>query len=45
LIAVFTVNDLRLTEMQISRELSWEETAQDVLREVHELEALRCCAA
>jgi len=30
LVAVMTVNDLRLTEVQISRELSWERTAQDL---------------
>jgi hypothetical protein len=30
LIVVMTVNDLRLTEVQISRELSWERTAQDI---------------
>lgn len=29
LIVVMTVNDLRLSEVQISRELSWERTAQD----------------
>ena len=34
LIAVMTVNDLRLTEVQISRELSWERTAQDLVWEV-----------
>ena len=34
LIAVMTVNDLRLTEVQISRELSWERTAQDLAWEV-----------
>ena len=45
LIAAFTVNDLRLAEMQISRELSWEETAQDVLREIPDLEELRKCVA
>src|ERR1035437_7716706 len=34
LIAVMTVNDLRLTEVQISHELSWERTAQDLVWEV-----------
>jgi hypothetical protein len=34
IIAVLTLNDLRLTNMQISRGLSWERTAQDVIREV-----------
>ncbi len=33
LIVVMTVSDLRLTEVQISRELSWERTAQDLLWE------------
>jgi hypothetical protein len=32
LMVLLTANDLRLTEMQISRELSWEQTAQDVMR-------------
>jgi len=45
LIAVFTVNDLRLNQMKISRELSWEETAQDVQREIEKLAELRRCAA
>ncbi len=31
LIVVATVDDLRLSEVQISRELSWERTAQDSL--------------
>jgi hypothetical protein len=34
LIVVMTVNDLRLTEVQISRELSWERTAQDLAWEL-----------
>jgi hypothetical protein len=47
LIVVMTVNDLRLTEVQISRELSWERTAQDVAWElVHKprVNALSRCA-
>ncbi len=47
LIVVTTVNDLRLTEVQISRELSWERTAQDVFWElVHNpcVNALSHCA-
>jgi RyR domain len=31
---VMAVNDLRLTEVQISRELSWERTAQDLAEEL-----------
>ncbi|MGO9274893.1 MAG: RyR domain-containing protein [Terriglobia bacterium] len=34
LIVVMTINDLRLTEVQISRELSWERTAQDLAWEI-----------
>ncbi len=34
LVVVVTVNDLRLTEVQISRELSWERTAQDLAEEL-----------
>jgi hypothetical protein len=34
LIVVIPVNDLRLTEAQISRELSWERTAQDLAWEL-----------
>jgi len=34
LIVVMTVNDLRLTEVQISHPLSWERTAQDLVWEV-----------
>ena len=34
LIVVMTVNDLRLTEVQISHQLSWERTAQDLVWEV-----------
>ncbi len=47
LIVVMTVNDLRLTEVQISRELSWERTAQDLAWElVHNprVNALSRCA-
>lgn len=47
LIVVMTVNDLRLTEVQISRELSWERTAQDLAWElVHNprVKALSECA-
>jgi hypothetical protein len=34
LIVVMTANDLRLTEVQITRELSWERTAQDLAWEL-----------
>ena len=34
LIVVMTVNDLRRTEVQVSRELSWERTAQDLFWEL-----------
>lgn len=34
LIVILTVNDLRLTEVQISRRLSWEKTAQDLMWEL-----------
>ncbi len=34
LVVVATVDDLRLSEVQISRELSWERTAQDVFWEL-----------
>jgi hypothetical protein len=34
LIAVIPVNDLRLTEVQVSRDLSWERTALDLFREL-----------
>lgn len=47
LIVVTTINDLRLTEVQISRELSWERTAQDVYWElIHNpcVNALSHCA-
>src|ERR1035438_4332765 len=47
LIAVMTVNDLRLTEVQISHELSWERTAQDLVWEViynRDLRSLVRCA-
>jgi hypothetical protein len=47
LIVIMTVNDLRLSEVQISRELSWERTAQDVAWELTHnprINALsRCC--
>jgi hypothetical protein len=47
LIVVMTVNDLRLTEVQISRELSWERTAQDLAWELlhnPHISALSDCA-
>ncbi len=47
LIIVTTINDLRLSEVQISRELSWERTAQDLFWElVHNpcVNALMHCA-
>lgn len=47
LIVVMTVNDLRLTEVQISRQISWERTAQDLAWElVHnpEVNSLSRCA-
>jgi hypothetical protein len=47
LIVVMTVNDLRLTEVQISREISWERTAQDLAWElIHNpsVNALSRCA-
>jgi hypothetical protein len=47
LVVVITVNDLRRTEVQISRELSWERTAQDLFWElVHNprINALSHCA-
>jgi hypothetical protein len=47
LIVITTANDLRLTEVQISRELSWERTAQDVFWElIHNpcVNALSHCA-
>ena len=47
LVVVATVDDLRLSEVQISRELSWERTAQDVFWElVHNpcVNALSHCA-
>ncbi len=46
-IAVMTVNDLRLTNVQICRELSWERTAQDLMWEMlnnENLDGLRKCA-
>jgi hypothetical protein len=47
LIAVMTVDELRLTEVQISQGLSWERTAQDLLWEViytPRLRSLTSCA-
>ncbi len=47
LIAVMTANDLRLTEVQISHELSWERTAQDLVWEIiysRNLRSLLGCA-
>lgn len=47
LIVVMTVNDLRRTEVQVSRELSWERTSQDLAWElVHNprVNALSDCA-
>ena len=47
LMVVMTVNDLRLTEVQISHELSWERTAQDLVWEViynRDLRGLVRCA-
>ena len=47
LIVIMTVDDLRRTEVQISRELSWERTAQDLFWEiVHNprINALSRCA-
>ncbi len=46
-IVVMTVNDLRRTEVQISRELSWERTAQDLFWELThnpQVNALSRCA-
>jgi hypothetical protein len=45
LIVLLTANDLRLTELQISRELSWEQTAQDVMRVIKDSRDLSQCAA
>lgn len=48
LIVVMSVDDLRFTEVQISRELSWERTAQDVVWELShnpQVNALSRCAA
>lgn len=47
LIVVIAVNDLRLTNVQVSRELSWERTAQDLAWELvynPKLNALSHCA-
>jgi len=46
-IAVVRIDDLRLTEAQISRELSWERTAQDLMWELtfnREVRSLARCA-
>jgi len=42
--AVVTLNDLRLGDMQISRGLSWERTAQDVVREIVKRNRFEGCA-
>jgi len=34
LVVVMTINDLRLSEVQVSRELSWERTSEDLAREL-----------
>jgi hypothetical protein len=47
LVLVTTVDDLRLAGVHISRELSWERTAQDVVRELFDnqrMEGLARCA-
>ena len=44
LIVLMAVNDLRQTEVQISRELSWERTAQDLLWELAYNPALKSLA-
>ncbi len=47
LIVVMTVNDLRLTKVQISHPLSWERTAQDLVWELSynsDLRSLKTCA-
>jgi hypothetical protein len=47
LIVVMAINDLRLTNVQVSRELSWERTAQDLAWELvynPKLNALSHCA-
>ena len=47
LVAVVRANDLRITEAQVSRELSWEQSAQDLLRELTynpEIKRLSRCA-
>lgn len=45
LIVVVTANDLRLREINISRSLSWERTATDLLREVtNRISGLSSCA-
>lgn len=47
LIVLMNANDLRLTKAQVSRELSWELTAQDLVRELvhnHPINAIsHCC--
>lgn len=47
LIVVMTANDVRRSDVQISRALSWEQTAQDVLRELvynPRINSLAACA-
>lgn len=47
LVVVMSVNDLRRSEVQISRELSWEAATQDLIRELSEnpqINALSRCA-
>ena len=46
-VVVVGINDLRLSDVQVSRELSWERTAEDLLRELlhnPSLSALAGCA-
>lgn len=43
-IAVIRIDDLRLGGMHVTRELSWERTAQDLLSELCDNEQLRRCA-
>ncbi len=48
LVVIMTANDLRLTEVQVSRELSWEQVAQDVAWELFynpRINSLMQCAA
>lgn len=47
LVAIVRANDLRISEAQVSRELSWEQSAQDLLRELTynpEIKRLSGCA-